>query len=318
MAAGRRVLPRETAAYVPKLMAAAIIAKRPEAFGFSRDEIEPHRWTEYDTVSLNRKTELSFVAQAAQVPVEALLDLNPELRRTCTPPRPYSLKIPRDRAQVFAAAWPRVLEQSARTAVARHQVRRGESLAEIARAYDVPVQHLAGLNHLGSWGYLRPGTVLAVPIGSVPRREAEALARRYRATATTRVRIASGDTLSGIARRHGVSVDALAAWNGIRNPAHHKLYAGRYLVVRKRGAAESIIEVDRSVARADHQPRAKRKSVAEAPRTVRVQSGDSLGSVARRFGVSIVDLARWNSIPKPHRHRLRAGSTLIVRFDGAG
>jgi membrane-bound lytic murein transglycosylase D len=118
-------------------MAAAILAKHAEAFGFASHEIEPERWTEYHEVVVPRATVLSLLAEAAQVPVEVVRDLNPELRRTCTPPRPYALKIPRGKAQAFASNWPRVSERAARMAVARHRVRRGETLAAIARAYDV-------------------------------------------------------------------------------------------------------------------------------------------------------------------------------------
>jgi membrane-bound lytic murein transglycosylase D len=67
MARGR-VLRRETKGYVPKLMAAAIVAKHQEAFGFGKDEVDAERWTPYETVTVPRATLLSRAAEAAEVP----------------------------------------------------------------------------------------------------------------------------------------------------------------------------------------------------------------------------------------------------------
>jgi membrane-bound lytic murein transglycosylase D len=308
MARARRVLPAETRAYVPKIMAAAIIAKHAEAFGFEDGELEPERWVDYHEVVVPRTTELSFVAEAARVDVDVLLDLNPELRRTCTPPRPYPVKIPRDNAQVFAGSWSRIAERAARTAVARHQVRRGETLAAIARAYGVQPAVVTTLNKLRSWR-VREGTVLVIPLGSVPRREAEAVARRS-VPAKGKVRVRPGDSLWSLARRHGVTVRELARWNGIRDPERDAVRAGRILAVTPRAAAPAV-----RIGRAPSADHAKRRptAVASSARKVRVQPGDSLWSLARRFGVTIRDLAEWNGIRRPHRHTLHAGRTLVVR-----
>jgi membrane-bound lytic murein transglycosylase D len=308
MARAKRVLPAETRAYVPKIMAAAIIAKHAEAFGFERAEVEPERWVDYHEVMVPSTTELSFVADAAGVQVDVLLDLNPELRRTCTPPRPYPVKIPRDHVQVFTRSWPRVAERAARTAVARHQVRRGETLAAVARAYGVRPAVVRTLNKLRS-RRLGAGMVLVIPLGSAPRREAEAVARRS-VPADGTVRVRRGDSLWSIARRHGVTVGELARWNGIRDPAGDALRAGRTLAVTPRAPATAA-----RIGRAPSADQAKRRpvTVSSSARKVRVQRGDSLWSLARRFGVTIRDLAEWNGIRRPHRHTLHAGRTLVVR-----
>jgi membrane-bound lytic murein transglycosylase D len=308
MARAKRVLPAETRAYVPKIMAAAIVAKHAEAFGFEDGELEPERWIDYREVMVPRTTELSFVAEAARVHVDVLLDLNPELRRTCTPPRTYAVKIPRHRAEVFAESWPRIAERAARTAVARHQVRRGETLAAIARAYGVQPALVTTLNKLRS-RRLRTGTVLVIPLGSVPRREAEAVARRS-VPPDGKVRVRRGDSLWSIARRRGVTVRELARWNGIRDPERDALRAGCVLAVAPRSQAPAT-----RIGRAPGADRAKRRPTAAAStaREVRVQPGDSLWSLARRFGVTIRELAEWNGIRRPHRHTLHAGRTLVVR-----
>ena len=107
-APGKRVLRPETKGYVPKLMAAAIIAKHPEAFGFKAEEIEREAWSEYAEVEIPSATLLSVVAKAAGVSERDIIDLNPELRRSCTPPRKYTLKIPAAAHDTFAEAWPEI------------------------------------------------------------------------------------------------------------------------------------------------------------------------------------------------------------------
>ncbi len=97
-----RVLKAETKGYVPKLMAAAVVAKHPQAFGFKAEEIEPEKWIDYECVTVRGAAELAAVARAAEVSERALLELNPELRRSCTPPRTYTLKIPKGHSEAFA------------------------------------------------------------------------------------------------------------------------------------------------------------------------------------------------------------------------
>lgn len=102
----RRALPGETRGYVPRILAAAIIARHPEAFGFAADELAPEAWVDYEWVLVARTTPLARLAAAAGVTPRLLRELNPELRRARTPPRPYLLKIPRASAARFAERWP--------------------------------------------------------------------------------------------------------------------------------------------------------------------------------------------------------------------
>jgi membrane-bound lytic murein transglycosylase D len=247
--AGRKVLHPETKGYVPKLMAAAIIAKHPEAFGFSPDDIEPQRWTEYQEVEIPSATLLSVVAEAADVSERALIDLNPELRRACTPPRPYKLKIPVEAAERFAAAWPSI-RKKVRLTFAGHTVRRGDTLSGIAHAHRVPIQGIVEMNNLRNARKLRIGQELMIPKpvrggalvasaepvrepavrkGGVHARAATPARMTDRARATHRVK--AGDTLWSISRSFGVGVQELARWNGIKNPSRHKLMVGARLVV---------------------------------------------------------------------------------------
>jgi membrane-bound lytic murein transglycosylase D len=265
-----RLLKKETKGYVPKLMAAAIISKHQEAFGFRPEEIEPQRWTEYELVAIPEATGLAAIAGAAEVSEKEILDLNPELRRSCTPPRGYSLKIPRGRGEVFARNWP-AAAAAARLSFARHQVQRRDSMAAIAAAYGVPASAVAGMNGLKPGRRLRPGTELVIPLSGLSRRSGRApaseVAVRARieeyqkknpsavereplpkpvaarvdevdGKARATVLVQAGDSLWAIAQKFGVAVADVCRWNGILNPRRHKLQVGRELVVYPRSAAD--------------------------------------------------------------------------------
>jgi membrane-bound lytic murein transglycosylase D len=267
MARGR-VLKRETKGYVPKLMAAAIISKHAEAFGFKKEEVEPETWPEFERVAVPGAVDLATVAAAAEVSERDLRDLNPELRRSCTPPRGYEIRVPLGHGEAFAKNWPAV-SSSARLSFAHHVVAKGDSLAAIAAGYGVPVSTVASMNGVKPGRRLRPGTELVIPLsalsrkaGHAPASEAVARARieelkkakpelvesepspkpapvarieevdgRTRAT----VLVQSGDSLWAIAQKFGVRIEELCRWNGIRNPRRHKLQIGSAIVVFPRG-----------------------------------------------------------------------------------
>lgn len=146
MALASDLLPDETRAYVPKLLAAAILAKHPEEFGFRREEIEPQCWIEPHLVTIPRATSLATLAEAAGVTIDELRDLNPELLGPTTPPRPYALRIPRTNAPVFAARWSGEPARNAPDRLASHRVKRGETLWSLSRRLGVTVQQLATWN----------------------------------------------------------------------------------------------------------------------------------------------------------------------------
>ena len=273
-----RVLKQETKGYVPKLMAAAIITKHAEAFGFQKDEIQPERWQDYEEVSIPQATPLSVVAEAAEVPERAILDLNPELRRTCTPPRQYSIKVPSGHAEIFAQNWPAVSDGAGKLSFAQHRVRPGESLKAIARVYRVDQSTIARVNGLRSGRHVKVGTELVIPLNALARnqgvafasaepaieREKPSRARRTRSRSVvaaasapsgrrtkvdevagklrSTVHVRAGDTLWGIAQKFGVAVTELCRWNGIRDPRRYKLQAGRELVIYQRRNAAATAE----------------------------------------------------------------------------
>ncbi|MFQ5959967.1 MAG: transglycosylase SLT domain-containing protein [Candidatus Methylomirabilales bacterium] len=154
-------LPRETKFYVPAFMAMTIIAKDPEAYGFSQPVERP--W-EVDQVSVSEATDLRLLAKAAGVSTEELRHLNPELRRLVTPPQGrYLLNLPAGSEDTFRAALAR-LPRVRRVGWQRHRIRRGEALSTIARRYGTTVATLMEMNRLKSPHRIRAGTRITVPV----------------------------------------------------------------------------------------------------------------------------------------------------------
>ncbi|MDX1661584.1 MAG: LysM peptidoglycan-binding domain-containing protein, partial [Gemmatimonadota bacterium] len=217
-------LHRETKDYVPKLIAATLMAKEPGKYGFGHVAyLDPVRW---EQVTVPTSTDLDVVASAAEVSPEMIRMLNPHLIRGRTPPgeRNFPVKVPRGRAETFNENYFEVVPQE-RLPVATHPVREGETLAGIAAAYGVEVVDLLRENGLRRESDLEPGMSLKVPgVGAEATATAgdggdavdRGLAAERRLDAGRTHRVRPGETLTRIARRYGVSVTALKRANDLR------------------------------------------------------------------------------------------------------
>lgn len=272
-----RVLRRETKGYVPKLMAAAILTKHREAFGFGDDEVEKLPWVDFDEVEVKGSALIPVIARAAGVDEAAIMELNPELRRAVTPPRPYKLKLPRGSGETFAQCWP-ALEQKARATFAGHEVRRGDTLGAIAAKFGVPVEGIMQLNGLTSARRLRIGQELLIPIPRAGARPAPEVAEPAKATpakATTPVAVPAPGSAAAPA---APTASARLAGTPIMEPAGYR----------------------------------PPPTPINGPRHV-VQDGDTLWSISQRLGIDLDSLCRWNGIRNPRRYTLRIGTELLVK-----
>ncbi|MGD0738899.1 MAG: LysM peptidoglycan-binding domain-containing protein [Terracidiphilus sp.] len=213
----RGELPKETANYVPEIVAAIIIANHPQQYGFDDVTLDPPVLT--DTVTVDYSIDLRLVSDLVGAPVDEIEALNPSLLRMVTPPdTPFDLHLPAGTATLFeqrAAAIPEARRNSWRY----HPVAAGDTLASVAQEYRVPVAELATANQLTSSQSLAGIDALVVPVPVV----AEPLAR------TRLYTVRRGDTLVTIADRFGVSLSQLRSWNSI--PSGIRVEAGRRLRV---------------------------------------------------------------------------------------
>ena len=212
--ADERFLRRETRDYVPKLIAAAMIAKEPEKWGFDHvDRWDPLR---YDSVEVDDAVGLDVVARLADTTTDAILELNPQFIRRVTPPnRTVWVRVPRGRAD-SASARLAVLPPEHRVTFVEHAVARGETLGQIAARYHVTVDLILSANRGVRPRSLTVGRVLVIPTsGIAPSRWGSAsLASRNPRSTRSGLRRTPPVLLSSVARvsrKHSSAPPAAAA-----------------------------------------------------------------------------------------------------------
>jgi membrane-bound lytic murein transglycosylase D len=222
--ADRRNLRRETRDYVPKLIAAALIAKQPARYGFTDVQRLPP--LVFDEVSIPDATGLDVIARLADTAVAALLELNPQFVRGITPPgRGVIVRVPRGAGARVAERYDD-LPVNERVTFVDHYVTSGQTLSGIAQRYKVTVTMLQAANpHLRAHA-LRIGQRIIVPMSGrvVPRaawsvppepRVRRVSSRSVSMNRSDRHRVTRGETASAIARQHGIGLAALLEANDL-------------------------------------------------------------------------------------------------------
>jgi membrane-bound lytic murein transglycosylase D len=233
LSAKANLLPRETREYVPMILAAVVIARNPAQYGF---EFEPEPLPSYQLVTLPGPVDLRRIAEWIDTSIDEIQALNPELRRWTTPvkDKAYALKVPVGAAQIVSAR----LEEAATSDLASlkwYTVRKGETLASIARSLRVSRTDLAEANYLRIASRVATGQKLMVPheatVLMTARAERPVPVAESRVIATPAVvpamassdservkityKVKRGDTLASIARAFNTTVTSLQTWNRI-------------------------------------------------------------------------------------------------------
>ena len=228
-----RVLRSETRNYVPKLIAATLIAKNPEQYGFF--DIEPAPPLEFDVVEVPDATSFDVLADAAGTTEDEIRRLNPQYPRRVTPPDMRAeVRVPKGHSAAFVTAYARI-PASERVTWLEHVVTRGQTLSHIAERYGVSVTAIRATNNNVSPKRLQIGQKLIIPRSGQARAQV-ALAAPAPAPAITTadgsrvVTVQRGDTLWTIARAHGGSTGDLMAMNNLKSS---RIYPGDRLTVGK-------------------------------------------------------------------------------------
>lgn len=217
--ADARVLRRETRNYVPKLLAAATIARNPDKYGFG--DVEPWLPLEFDIVHVPDATSFDVLAEAAGTTEAELRELNPQFPRQVTPPdREVDLRVPIGRAEMFATNYAKI-PASERVTWLEHRVTRGQTLGAIANRYGTSVTAIRAANNNVNPRRLQIGQRLVIPRS----RAARLASRRSAATSAPptqsppdgplTVTVRRGDTLWALARRYGTSTRSLMTMNSL-------------------------------------------------------------------------------------------------------
>jgi membrane-bound lytic murein transglycosylase D len=291
-----KLLRRETKDYVPKLIAAARIAKEPARYGFDIGLAEPPT---YDSLVVPTMTGLDVIARLADTTVAAIRELNPQYLRLATPPGVRAVvRVPAGRGPSTEVAYAE-LPPSRRITFLEHTVRNGETLSGIAHRYHVSTALVVQANPRIKGRRLRPGQRVIVPTGgalssSVARRMADPV-EPAASSPTGYHRVRRGETLSGLAAEYGVSVGQLRAWN--RLGPNEMVRAGRRLRVV-------------APARSDRVPSTSAVAAAGGARVHQVRRGETLSGLAKRYGVSVEALREANGLSAGDS--LRAGARLKI------
>jgi membrane-bound lytic murein transglycosylase D len=157
-----KLIRRETKQYVPRIMAATIIAKNPDQYGFKQDPAPLH---EFEEVVVTRPLHFRAISNVTGIPYNELRLLNPELRRDATPPgdSAYHLKIPVGMSakvldlieRVPTHKFPplpmtqdREVRQAKAGSAHWYRVRGGDTLEKISRRFRIPIKTLKARNNL--------------------------------------------------------------------------------------------------------------------------------------------------------------------------
>ncbi|MDD5153264.1 MAG: LysM peptidoglycan-binding domain-containing protein [Desulfovibrionales bacterium] len=326
---------KETKDYVPQMIAAAIMAKNPEKYGFT--DVEYQQPVPCAKVPVPPQTDLKAVALACRLDDKSIKEINPELRRDCTPPgESYLLNIPKSAAQFFKDNFDRV-KTIFKTCYHRYVVKKGDTLARIAQKFDVSKKILVSVNKIKRKRSIKNGKVLRIPyqvreyalapqkqqpkvkVASFDLHEGEKSTGQNGHTYTVK----KGDTLYGVARCFDVSVKALCRQNDLAEDA--KLRAGRTLLVDASEYKQDQV-VD-TPGRDIIKPKTSKKILAARSgkgkkiyagkpkaRYHRVRRGDTLWNIAQKYNVTPANIRVWNNM---QRDTLLPGTKLKVRASTA-
>lgn len=271
-----RLLPGETARYVPKFMAALHIIDNLEKYNMADIQVDPP--VQFETINIEKQAYLKDIAEAIDVEKDTLLDLNPELRYKLLPEDEYELKIPPGKKEVLLAKLDHIPEFS-QTApgIVYHRVRPGETLSTIASKYHTSVSQIAFYNNIHRQNYIVAGKILKIPqtskfgagsVGVEPK------------IITYKVR--RGDSLWTLARRYNTTTKKIQTLNNLKTV---NLNIGQKLKIP-----------------AGYQQQME---------AYRVKSGDTPFLIAKRHGMNLDYFLKVNNLTK--KSRIYPGQKLYVK-----
>ena len=290
-------LPKETSAYVPKLMAVAHLIQQPEQYNISLSPIDNSPFL--TVVEIGSQIDLALAAKLANTTTDEIYQLNPGFNRWATRPTgPHRLVLPLEKAASFQQNLAN-LPAEERVQWTRHKIKSGESLGVIAQHYKTTTAIIKQANGLGSSNIIRAGRHLLIPVAAgkpsdYPHTVSQRLATRQNTPRSGHKKIhtvQAGDTWWDLANTYNVNVKKLASWNG-KAPGDI-LHLGQKLVVWTKDKTATSKNI----------------------RTInyKIRNGDSLWKISQKFNVSVAQVREWNGLS--NRTLLKPGQNLTLYVD---
>lgn len=212
-------LPRETARYVPRFMAALFIINDPKKYGL--DAVTVDEPLEYENVTVSKQIHLKNVAKEIGVAEKTLRELNPELRYSILPQDEYPLRVPPGKSEVLLANLDNIpVTHPPQPAYVYHRIRPGESLSTIARRYRSSVRKIMRANNLHRSSYIVAGRKLKIPQrGIMPYRPKTDPNKDFTLPSIHVVK--RGDSLWNIAKRYDTTTKKIQSLNDLQTTELH-------------------------------------------------------------------------------------------------
>lgn len=291
-------IPKETADYVPRLLAIAKIFANVEKYNINLQHIPNKPYCEL--VDVRSQLDLNKAAELANIPLNEFLKLNPAFNYSSTAPQgPHHLLIPVAQVQSFKQKLAQLpyeervdmkryhYETMAQTrhnkthnepqsVSNQHRVKSGETLSSIASSNNTTIQSIRQTNHLTS-NSINSGMLLKLPRlqkTADTKQQYSAKIAKSKSGSTQIYVVQKGDTFWNIAQKFSVSTNDIATWNKIT--VKMTLISGQKLTIK---AANQYVQASSA-----------------GIRTIKytVKKGDSLAQISRKFNVSVADLRKWN------------------------
>lgn len=273
------MLPRETARFVPRFIAALLIINHPEKYDFNLPP--PYPPLKYESISIHRPVKLTELSKALGLPEDQLAAFNPDLRHGATPDHRYLLKVPEgygDRTLACINSIQRWIPPEATYII--HYVRRGETLSGIASRYRTSVGAIARLSGLRRVHLIRPGQRLKIPSRGTYYRSSPSLELTADGEKLVYI-VRRGDSLYRIARAFNTTIHTIKRDNNLRS---NILRVGQKLVIQS-GKPEGAV-------------------------VYTVRPGDTPFDIAKKFNMNLNYLLRINGLST--RSKIYPGQKLWV------
>jgi membrane-bound lytic murein transglycosylase D len=223
-------LPAETKQYVPKFIAARMIAKHPEKYGFKNLQFE--KPITFETVKVEHPISLSHVAHTLGISNSELKSRNPMFRTDLVPVNGAGvaeIRVPVEKADSALIAMTKSKVNPRHLAAAEaidpdfvmYKVKRGDTLASIAYHFGTKISQIRSLNKFGRKSTIVAGVKIKVPPGKIR-------VIKFNPPKTIHV-VKRGDTLIHISKKYGVALADIKKKNKLSS--HSTLVAGAKLLI---------------------------------------------------------------------------------------